>query len=54
MGTVLEEADECAYWLELLIESAKISAAEVAPLLREAHELAAISVSSIQTARRAR
>ena len=51
MGDVLEEADECGYWIELLVESGKASQTTAAPLLKEAGELVAISISSINTAR---
>jgi four helix bundle protein len=51
LGVVEEEADECAYWLELLVEAGKVSPPEVTPLLREASELTAIIVASINTAR---
>ena len=52
MGTVEEEADESAYWIELFIEDGKVLEAKAAPLLREANELVAITVSSINTARK--
>jgi four helix bundle protein len=52
MGTVLEEADECVYWIELLIEAGKSHPTESAPLHREATELVAIAVTSLNTARR--
>ena len=52
MGTVLEEADESAYWLELLSDCWKVSSTGSAPLHREANELVAIAVSSLNTARR--
>jgi len=52
MGTVEEEADECGYWIELLLDSGKASREKTAPLLKEADELVAIAVSSINTARR--
>ena len=52
MGDVLEEADESGYWLELLSESGKVDEKAVAPVLREANELVAISISSINTAKR--
>ena len=52
MGNVEEEADESIYLLELLIESALVDSNKVGPLLQEANELVAISVSSIKTARR--
>lgn len=46
-----EEADESAYWLELLLES-KISRPEdILPLLDEAGQLAAIMAASGNTAR---
>src|SRR5438876_8046263 len=51
-GTVLEEADESVYWLELLIDSGKAASDSAAALLREANELVAISVSSINTTRK--
>jgi four helix bundle protein len=53
MGDVLEEADESAYWIELLFASGKIDEKAAAPFLREANELVAICISSINTARRA-
>jgi four helix bundle protein len=52
LGTVLEEADEAAYWLELLQDAGKAQAQSCEPLLSEANELVAISISSINTARR--
>lgn len=52
MGTVEEEADECGYWLELLFESHKCSEKSAEPLLNEADELVAITVASINTARK--
>jgi hypothetical protein len=52
LGTVLEEADESAYWIELLIDAGKVDAVTPANLLREANELVANAISSINTARR--
>ncbi len=52
LGDVLEEADECDYWIELLIESGKSAANDSAPLMSEANELVAICISSINTAKR--
>ena len=52
MGTVEEEADESAYWMELLVEAGKIKPVKVSALLQEANELTAISVSSINTAKK--
>jgi len=52
MANVLEEADESAFWIELLLDSGKASKQQIAPLLAEANELVAIATSSINTARR--
>jgi four helix bundle protein len=52
LGTVLEEADESAFWIELLSDSGKVPPTQSAPLHREASELVAIAVSSLNTARR--
>ena len=52
MGTVEEEADESSFWLELLVEDGKVPAAKADPLIKEANELLAITVSSINTARK--
>jgi len=54
MGTVEEEADESSYWLELLVEDGMVAAAKADPLIKEANELVAITVSSINTARKSR
>lgn len=51
LGIVIEEADECGYWLELIIESELLPKPKVEPLLQEANELAAIFVASVRTAR---
>jgi four helix bundle protein len=52
MTIVEEEADECGYWFELLFESGKVTASKMTSLHREADELVAIAVASINTARR--
>jgi four helix bundle protein len=49
LGIVVEESDECCYWLELLIESGTSPKEKVEPFLKEANELTAIFVSSIRT-----
>jgi four helix bundle protein len=54
LGTVEEEADETMYWMELLIESGRVKAAVLADLMREAGEVLAITVASINTARSGR
>ncbi len=51
MGTVEEEADESALWLELIGESGLLPPAKLETLHREAGELTAIAVASIRTAR---
>lgn len=53
MGTVEEEADESAFWIELVGEGGIVETAKLTGLLREANELTAIAVASIRTARRA-
>jgi four helix bundle protein len=50
LGVVEEEADESAFWLELIIETALLSAARVRPLLIEAGEIVAMMASSKKTA----
>lgn len=52
MCIVLEEADECEYWLELLIESGCAANDSAPGLLAEARELTAIAAASVRTARR--
>jgi four helix bundle protein len=51
-SNVLEEADETAFWIELLMDAGKVGPKHGDPLLSEANELVAISISSINTARR--
>ena len=48
---VEEEADECCFFMELLIEINPDLIKKVTPLLAEAGELLAITVSSLKTAR---
>ena len=49
LGIVVEEADESAYWLELIIEGDLLAPNLVEPLLQEANELTAIMVASRKT-----
>jgi four helix bundle protein len=51
LGDVLEEADESGFWIELLVDSGKVSPEPAAPLQSEAKELVAILVASINTAK---
>lgn len=52
LGVVEEEADESAYWMELLIDSQLMEEARVKDLCNEAEQLVAIAVASIKTVRR--
>lgn len=54
LGTLEEEADETAFWLELIIEGDLLVAAQIQPLLTEALELVAITAASKKTASGAR
>jgi len=51
LGVVEEEADESAFWMELVIESGMKPANEIAPLHDEALQLVRITVASIRTLR---
>ena len=46
---VEEEADESAYWMELLIESGLVSEARLSELMQETNEIIAMTVASIRT-----
>ena len=52
LGTVEEEADESAFWLELIIEAGLLSEGKIRPLLDEANEIVAMMASSKKTASR--
>ena len=49
LGIVIEEADECCYWLEIIIKSKMLKESRVRGLLDEANELTAIFVSSLNS-----
>jgi four helix bundle protein len=51
LGTVLEEADETAFWLEMIADANLLGAPQVESLQREANELVRIFSASVQTAR---
>jgi four helix bundle protein len=51
IGTVAEEADESAFWMELIVEGGLLKPDLVDPLRREAEELTAIFTASGRTAR---
>ena len=50
LGTVEEEADESAFWMELIIEGDLLGDKQVRPLLTEASELVAVAAASKKTA----
>ena len=52
MGIVEEEADEVRYWMEILAEAGLLKKERLAPLMKEASEIAAMVVASIKTARK--
>ena len=52
MGIVEEEADESIYWMELLIEAEIVKLNRLESLMKEADEILAITVSSINTAKK--
>jgi len=45
-----EEADECVYWLELIIDGKIMTKKQVDPLLQEANEIVAILTASRKSA----
>jgi four helix bundle protein len=51
LGVVLEEADECAYWLEIIIDDRMLPSAKVSSLLQEANELTAIFFTATASTR---
>ena len=51
LGIVIEEADESAFWLELIVESKIMKPERIESLLSEANELIRIFTASRQTAR---
>jgi four helix bundle protein len=51
VGDCLKEADETAYWLELLIDETIVPPQKLEPLLKEANELIAILVTISKRAR---
>jgi four helix bundle protein len=51
MSVVLEEADETAFWLELMEETDTVASERTQALLKESNELASIFGASIRTAK---
>ena len=52
IGTVVEEADETVFWLEMLIDTRIVSLSRADGLLKEANELLAVFAASQRTARK--
>ena len=48
---VLQELDETAYWLDLLVESGLVKESRMGSLIGETNELIAIFTTSVKTAR---
>ena len=51
LSIVEEEADECLYWMELLVEAEIISRPRLENLMTETNEILAMVVASIKTLR---
>jgi four helix bundle protein len=51
VGIVLEECDECLFWLQLIVDAGLMPGERIQALLREADELTAIFTASTKTAR---
>lgn len=51
MKIVEEEADETAYWLEILVESGLIPKEQIIEIYKETNEILAMTVASIKTLR---
>ena len=51
MQSSLQELDETAYWLELLVDGGMVRPEKLSELQKETDELIAIFVSSVKTAR---
>jgi four helix bundle protein len=51
LGTVLEEADETLYWLELMVETEMVKSSRLKLLIKECDELVSIFVASLNTAK---
>jgi four helix bundle protein len=51
VGIVLEESDECLFWLQLIVDAELMPAKRIVGLLQEADELTAIFTASVKTAK---
>jgi four helix bundle protein len=52
LGIVIEEVDECHYWLEFVVDEKLLKNEMVIPLLKETAELTSIFIASRKTDRR--
>tara|TARA_B100001250_G_C19671778_1_gene731802 strand:+ start:431 stop:601 length:171 start_codon:yes stop_codon:yes gene_type:complete len=52
LSIVIEEADECSFWLEFIMDKNLLPKEKVTPLFTESEELTAIFFSSRKTARK--
>ncbi len=52
LGIVEEECDETIYWLELIVDAEMLPADRITSLMKEANEILAIVVTSINTSKR--
>lgn len=52
MGTVDEGSDESLFWMEILIEAGIVKEEKLHSLMKEVDEILAITVSSINTAKK--
>jgi four helix bundle protein len=46
---VVEEVDECCYWLEIIVESKMMTKKQIDDLYKESGELTAIFISTLKT-----
>ena len=46
---VEEEADECLYWMELIVEATLVDVANLRSIMSETNEILAMTVASIKT-----
>ncbi len=52
LGIVLEEVDECGYWLEIIIESGMAGEKKLSQLCKECDDLAAIFYTIIKSSKK--
>ena len=52
LGIVIEEVDECNYWLEFIVDEELLEKKKIDPLLKESAEITSIFIASRKTARK--